>query len=252
MKIQTAAITDIGKKRKVNEDNFLISKDDGLFLIADGMGGHLAGDLASKIAVDTIADFVRSTSEDKEVTWPFHRDEHLPYDANRLIVGIKLANKKIYATARERNLDGMGTTVASVLVKESKAIICHVGDSRIYKISDDAIEQLTEDHSFLNDQLKLGNIKKEDVDKFPYKNVITRALGIEDDVHVDVRIEEAKKGDFYLLCSDGLSNLVKDDTLKEIILRNKNQLIKSCRNLISNANLKGGHDNITAVLIRFS
>ncbi|MFH1729837.1 MAG: Stp1/IreP family PP2C-type Ser/Thr phosphatase [Pseudomonadota bacterium] len=252
MKVLNAAITDVGKKRQINEDNFFISKEEGLFVLADGMGGHQAGDMASKIAVDTIGDFIRATSRDKEITWPYDRDGNLPYEANRLIVAIKLANKKIFNTAREKNLDGMGTTIASLIYKEEKVYLCHVGDSRIYRVRDGKIKQLTSDHSLLNDSLKAKSLTQEEIDNFPFKNVITRALGIEDNVDVEMDNKMAKQGDYYLVCSDGLSNLVPDDDIKEVITKHKDKLIAACKELIQRANDAGGNDNITCILVHLS
>lgn len=252
MKILNAAISDVGLKRKVNEDTYYVSKDDGIFLVADGMGGHLAGDMASRIAVDTIADFIKKTTEDRDITWPFQRNDELTYEANRLIVAIKLANKKIYSTARERNLPGMGTTIACLFYQNGVVNICHVGDSRIYRIREGKIEQLTEDHSLLVDSLKDGKITEEEAQNFPFKNVITRALGIEDNVEVDVKRDTIKDGDYFILCTDGLTNFVSQKLIKDSVLNNKTRLLKACKNMIDIANGKGGTDNSTVILVKFS
>lgn len=248
MKIVSAAITDVGKKREINEDNFYISKDDGLYLLADGMGGHLAGDMASKLAVDTIASFIKSTGVDREVTWPYRRDEKLPYEANRLIIAIKFANKKIFNVAKEKELTGMGTTVASLLFHGENVYLCHVGDSRAYRIRNGKIAQLTEDHSLLNFTMKTNPMTTEEIENFPFKNVITRAIGIEEDVEVDMNVEQISEGDYYLLCSDGLSNFVSDEQIVDTVVKGKKDLLKACKGLISHANNKGGGDNITVVL----
>jgi protein phosphatase len=252
MRILNAAITDIGKKRQINEDNFFISKEDALFVLADGMGGHQAGDMASRLAVDCIGEFISATTQDKEVTWPYDRDDNLPYEANRLIVAIKLANKKIFNTARDKNLDGMGTTIAGLICKNEKIYLCHVGDSRIYRVRSKKIKQLTIDHSLLNDSIKLKSLSKDEIEHFPFKNVITRALGIEESVEVEMSAQKARPGDYYLLCTDGLSNLVSDDEIKSIIVKNSDNLIHSCRTLIKMANEAGGNDNITCILVYLS
>ncbi len=252
MKIFHASISDIGRTRKINEDSVYVSKRDGIYLIADGMGGHLAGEVASKIAVETVASFLKSTRGDKEITWPFQRDEALTYDANRFIVSIKLANKKIFNQGRERNLPGMGTTIVGLLCNNQNVNMCHVGDSRIYRIRDGRIERMTEDHSLLNDTIKREQMTAEEIEKFPYKNVITRALGIEESVTVDLRLENARDNDYYILCSDGLSNFMSEDEITEIIIKNKANLQKSCKELVKKTNGKGGLDNISAVIIRFT
>ena len=252
MKIFHASLSDIGRTRKINEDSVYVSKKDGIYLIADGMGGHLAGEVASKIAVETVASFLKSTRGDKEITWPFQRDEALTYDANRFIVSIKLANKKIFNHGRERNLPGMGTTIVGLLCNNKTVNMCHVGDSRIYRIRDEKIELMTEDHSLLNDTIRREPMTEEEIEKFPYKNVITRALGIEEAVMVDLHYENALEGDFYILCSDGLSNFLAEEEISETILKNKANVQKSCKDLVRKTNSKGGLDNISVIIVRFS
>ncbi len=253
MKIFHASMSDIGRTRKINEDSLYVSKRDGIYLIADGMGGHLAGEVASKIAVETIGSFLKSTRGDKEITWPFQRDEALTYDANRFIVSVKLANKKIFNHGRERNLPGMGTTIVGVLCNNSGTVnMCHVGDSRIYRIRNGKIERMTEDHSLLNDTIKRERMTAEEIEKFPYKNVITRALGIEEVVTVDLRLEEAQDEDLYILCSDGLSNFMSEQEIAQTIIKNKSNVQKSCKELVKKTNAKGGLDNISVIIIRFS
>jgi protein phosphatase len=251
MKIYNAAVSDIGLKRKVNEDSFFVSKKLGLFLLADGMGGHLAGDVASKIACDTVSEFVKNTSNDREVTWPFHREETLSYSSNKLMAGIKLANKKIINTAKEQNLLGMGTTIASLYYQDDIAHLCNLGDSRIYRIRDEKIEQLSEDHSLLADTIKNTNLTENEIEAFPFKNVITRALGIEDTIDFRVSEIQIKHNDYYLLCTDGLTNHVSNSDITKTILEGESNLLKTCKKLITNANNNGGLDNITVILVKF-
>ena len=171
-----------------------------------------------------------------------------------MVVAVKLENKKIFQTARDRLLDGMGTTVAAVQFdpEDSKGLIhiCHVGDSRVYRIRDERIEQLTQDHSLLNDTLQKGGMSEQEIENFPYKNVITRALGIEEAVEVDVHEEPVKRNDGYLLCSDGLSNAVPNKDILKIVQKCGNRLTKVCRDLTDLANQAGGNDNVTTILIR--
>jgi protein phosphatase len=136
-----------------------------------------------------------------------------------------------------------------LICKNDKVYLCHVGDSRIYRIRSKKIKQLTVDHSLLNDSLKLKSLTKDEIEHFPFKNVITRALGIEETVEVEMSAEKAKMGDYYLLCSDGLSNMVSDEEIKSTIVKNNDNLILSCRTLIKMANEAGGNDNITCILV---
>lgn len=251
--LESAGISDIGKKRAINEDNFFLSKEDGLFLVADGMGGHEAGDLASRIAVDTVVEFIRNTSENQEITWPYQRDDTLSYNMNRLAVAIKLANKKIYTTSRRRNLEGMGTTVAATFYDpaiSNTLYIGHVGDSRIYRFRNSHLERLTRDHSLLNDSLERGDITESDVDNFPYKNIITRALGVDENVEVDILEAEISTNDTFLICSDGLSNEISDADMADILAA-ESDLAKSTQTMINRANDRGGHDNMSVIVVRF-
>src|ERR1700748_1426773 len=193
--------------------------DFGLFLVADGMGGHASGEVASKMAVDAMHEFFSQTANDPERTWPYKMDRSKGYEENRLITGIKLANLRIYESAqRDARQRGMGTTIVTMFAVEDGVYVAHVGDSRGYRIRDGKIEQLTEDHSLLNDYIKMKRLTPEEIANFPHKNVIVRALGMKDTVKVDTRFEQPRAGDTYVLCSDGLSGPVTDPDLLEITL----------------------------------
>jgi len=253
IKALVSAMSDIGKKRSINEDCFFLSKNDGLFIVADGMGGHLAGDMASKIAVDTIASFIRSSNKDTEMTWPYERIDSLSNNANKLNVAIKLANKKIYTASYRKNLEGMGTTIVALFWDPNdrkKLQIGHVGDSRVYRIRSGKIEQLTRDHSLLNDSIEKGTLSKEEIKNFPFKNIITRALGIDETVEVDLKEITTKKNDIFILCSDGLSNPVSDKDMQKKLKEVGEDIVGACRGLINQANDSGGHDNITLIIIK--
>ena len=158
-----------------------------LAIVADGMGGHASGEVASKMAVETVAEHFRNTAEDAELTWPYKLDGADRYDANRLTTGIKLANLRIYDKAqRDDNCHGMGTTIVAALFLDDKVLIGHVGDSRVYRFRDGQLMQLTEDHSLLNDYIRMKRLAADDVGKFPHKNVIVRALGMKESVQVDL------------------------------------------------------------------
>jgi serine/threonine protein phosphatase PrpC len=189
-RIEVAGETNVGRKRNHNEDNFAIMPDFGLFLVADGMGGHASGEVASKMAVDAMQEFFSQTQEDPERTWPYKMDRSKGYEENRLITGIKLANLRIYETAqRESKKRGMGTTFVSMFTVNDGIYVAHVGDSRAYRFRDGKIEALTEDHSLLNDYIKMKRLTAEEIANFPHKNVIVRALGMKDTVKVDTRFE---------------------------------------------------------------
>lgn len=251
MKLIAAGITNVGMKRSHNEDSFFIVEDEGLHIIADGMGGHSSGEIASRMAVETVANFFKSTSNDDEVTWPFKMDKGRDYQENRLVTSIKLANLRIYESAqREAKYRGMGTTIVSVLFKNDEIIIAHVGDSRCYLISGREIRQITEDHSLLNDYIKAKKLTPEELENFPHKNVIVRALGMKETVQVDINRIKPKPQDIFLLCTDGLSGMVKDEEMRDIILANRDNLEKANDLLITRANENGGLDNITSILIK--
>ena len=238
-------------KRTHNEDNFSIMEENGLYIVADGMGGHASGEIASKMAVDAMREFFTATANDPERTWPYKMDRSKGYEENRLITGIKLANLRIYESAqRDARQRGMGTTIVALFAVEDGVYLAHVGDSRVYRVRDGVIEQLTEDHSLLNDYIKMKRLSAEEIANFPHKNVIVRALGMKENVKVDTRFETPKAGDILLMCSDGLSGPVDDADMLAIV-RSSSDLKGAVRRLIARANENGGPDNITCVLIRW-
>ena len=251
LRIEVAGETNVGMKRTHNEDNFSILEDSGLYIVADGMGGHASGEVASKMAVDALKEFFAATAQDPERTWPYKMDRSKGYEENRLITGIKLANLRIYESAqRDPRQRGMGTTIVTMFAVEDGVYVAHVGDSRGYRIRDGKIEQLTEDHSLLNDYIKMKRLTPEEIANFPHKNVIVRALGMKDTVKVDTRYEQPRAGDTYLLCSDGLSGPVNDPDMLEIVTSSPD-LKTAANRLITRANENGGPDNITCVLARW-
>ena len=250
-RIEVAGETNVGRKRNHNEDNFAIMPDFGLFMVADGMGGHASGEVASKMAVDAMQEFFSQTQDDPERTWPYKMDRSKGYEENRLITGIKLANLRIYESAqRDARQRGMGTTIVSMFAVEDGVYVAHVGDSRVYRVRDGKIEQLTEDHSLLNDYIKMKRLTPEEIANFPHKNVIVRALGMKDTVKVDTRYEQPRANDVYLLCSDGLSGPVTDDEMLQICTTVPD-LKGAASKMIEMANKAGGPDNITVVLARW-
>ena len=252
MKITSEALTDVGRKRKGNEDALSVNPEQKLYVVADGMGGHAAGEVASKIAVDAIDEFVTLTAGNEEITWPFGLDETISYDGNRLKTAIRHANRKVLeATREDPELEGMATTVAAVLVDADVANLAHVGDSRIYRWSDGEMTLLTSDHSWVNEQIQTGVISPEQARSHPLRNVVTRALGGRTDLLVDVQAVTMKSGDVLLLCSDGLTTMIPDEDIAAILDRADGDVVSGAKALVDEANERGGEDNITVILLKF-
>jgi PPM family protein phosphatase len=238
-------------KRNHNEDAFLVLPDQQLYCVADGMGGHASGEIASRIAIEELSDFYQRTSLDEDLTWPFKMDKSRNYEENRLATGIKLANARIYeAASSDANYRGMGTTIVSLHFADESVYVGHVGDSRAYCLRDGELRQVTEDHSLLNDYLKAKKLTAEEIDAFPHKNVIVRALGMKDTVQVDIEKLEPRDGDLFLLCSDGLSGMVSDAALMAAVSAAED-FEATCAQLIELANNAGGNDNVTCILARY-
>ncbi len=252
MRLSVAGSTDVGLRRNHNEDAFLVLEEESLFCVADGMGGHASGEVASRIAVEEMAEFFRLTGRDEEATWPFREERSRTYAENRLLTGIKLANLRIYERAQsDERLRGMGTTLVCAYFDEAgKALIGHVGDSRAYLYRGGELQQLTEDHSLLNEQLKSGRLSAEQIQHFQFKNVIVRALGMKGSVQVDLIHQPLGDGDALLLCCDGLSGMVSDARIREILRAGRGDVRRAVQSLIDAANGAGGSDNITCVLVQ--
>jgi serine/threonine protein phosphatase PrpC len=248
-RVRFAGKTDIGLVRAHNEDSLLIPREMALAVVSDGMGGHAAGDVASRITVETIDQHYRDTARSGPNTWPFKLPS-LEIEKQRMSVAIQLANSNIFETAAaDGTKKGMGCTVDAIYFNQGRFFIGHVGDSRVYRIREGRIQMLTEDHSLLNDYLRMKELSGDEGVHFPQKNVVVRALGLADQVHVDVIFDAFKVGDVFLLCSDGLSGMLDDRVLLEIITA-RDSLDTSCNELIKAANDAGGNDNITAILCR--
>lgn len=242
MRAIAAGLTDVGRERAHNEDRYIVVPELNLYVVADGMGGHQSGEVASRLAANTIASYFRNgdTSKSKRTL------------ADRLRSAVATANAKIYARADdERTYRGMGTTVVAAVFNGSDGMfyVGHAGDSRCYRVREAKITQLTRDHSLVADALlERPDLTESDLAYLP-RNVITRALGMGPTVEVDLRQDKAQAGDIYLLCSDGLHGLVSDADIAEIITKH-HVLHEACEKLVERANENGGRDNITAVLIR--
>ncbi len=253
MRLSHAGTSDVGRKRAHNEDAYLLLPEENLFCVADGMGGHASGEVAARIAVEEMAEFFRMTGRDEDATWPFRMDPSRGYDENRLLAGVKLANLRIFErAATDQRLRGMGTTMVAVSFPRGGdgVLVGHVGDSRAYLLRGGAIRQVTEDHSLLNDYKKSRALTPEEIEAFPHKNVIVRALGMKDAVEVDLAREELVDGDVLLLCSDGLSGMVADERIAEIVRGYPKDLRGAAQALVDAANDAGGQDNVTCVLVQ--
>lgn len=249
MKVISSGMSHIGKVRKRNEDRFLVNDELGLYTVADGMGGHAGGEEASRIAVETVEQVISRLMNNPSATLPYSYEERVSPAARGLKYSIRLASEKIYREAKQSpEYQGMGTTVTALWLADKEAHIAHVGDCRGYLLRDGKIEQLTEDHSWVQQQVNAGNISAEEARKHELRNVITRSVGFEEDVEIDTYSKDLKLGDIHLLCSDGLFNLVSEVELNEITLSSTPD--KACRQMVDLANNRGGTDNITVVIVR--
>jgi protein phosphatase len=250
MRVRFSGATDIGRKRDHNEDSVFLPSDTRLAIVADGMGGHAAGDVASQLAVETVVNYFSATEDAQPLTWPFKVDRDLRADVNRMINSIMLANVEIFEKAqRDETCKGMGTTAVAIYFLDDSAIIGHVGDSRVYRMRDGRLTQLTEDHSLINDYIKMKRVTAEEAENWPHKNVIVRALGMKESVQVDIVTESPRIGDCYLLCSDGLCGMLTDVQMAHVV-QSVGDLDAAVDTLITAANEEGGVDNITVVLAR--
>jgi protein phosphatase len=239
VRIDWAGLSDRGRRRPTNEDSFLADPALGLFAVADGMGGHAAGEIASRLAVEAVQRALRAGSDGG------------PDPAGRISAAIQAANRAILArTLQSQDLQGMGTTLVLVLLEPRSAWVSHVGDSRAYRIRRDAIELLTHDHSWVGEQVRLGRLSQEEARRHPWRNVVTRALGSQGEVQADVGHEPVQAGDRILLCSDGLNTMVREEQILEAVVAAGPDLAEACRRLIDLANQQGGEDNVTVVLLQ--
>lgn len=249
--IEFAAVTDIGKIREKNEDNVLISSDLGLGVVADGMGGHSAGEIASNIAVSVLAETIRKINTN-QLKIPENFLPKLDLTERKLLMAANLANAAIYSTAQSSDIYRMmGTTLTGILFDGDFATAVHVGDSRLYLFRDKKIVQITTDHSLAMEHVRRGLLTRAEADHSKIQNVLTRAMGIKKNIEFDLLKFPVKIGDTFLLCSDGLYKGLSENDMGDI-LRKGNQLpiVKLCKQLVRVSNDKDGQDNISAVLIK--
>lgn len=250
MKLICAGMTDVGRAREHNEDDFYLSDgQEALCIVADGMGGHRSGEVASAMAIKAIVEYYRETMTDIDFESEAGDGQtESEVIQHRLKQAVQAANKSVFKAASQSELyRGMGTTIVAGFFAEDQVFLANIGDSRAYRFREGELSQCTEDHSLANEYVRMGILSDEEVEYFPYKNVITRACGLTDYVEVDIYSEDLEAGDIYLFCTDGLTDMVRDDMVAELI-QESGDLEQTCQSLVSRANENGGADNVTLIL----
>ena len=235
------ARTSVGKIRKMNQDNFYVSEDGSLNVLADGMGGYLGGEVASRIATEATVKYLKE-----------HFDKHKEYQKEDILKiiddAIQYANAEVYKKSREvEELEQMGTTLEICLVYKDRIFIAHIGDSRVYRIRKGIMRKLTKDHSYVQSLVEDGTITKEEAEHHPKKNMLIKALGCEEKMEPDIMVKGFQDGDIILICSDGLTNMMTEEQIFNVI---KNNIENAADELIREANNNGGMDNITLIIIK--
>lgn len=240
--------SDTGMVREHNEDCFLIMPENGFAILADGMGGHLAGEVASAMAIDQVAQHLMGAFNPGHT---FGKPEALPESAI-LTDAIKAANRTIHEASINRpEQAGMGTTIVAVTFRNQRLTVAHVGDSRLYRFRQGMLSQVTEDHSMVQELLRRGLISQEEARTSANRNLVTRALGVDPFVEVEIREQEIEPGDIYLLCSDGLNDVLTDEEIGAMLSASED-LESLSRTMIAEVNARGGPDNVSIVLVRTS
>lgn len=236
MKTKAYGLTDVGRRRENNQDQLLVDEQRDVYAIADGMGGHAAGEVASRIAIQALAETVNEAAEKA---------------ADSLLVdAFQEGNRRICESVLARGeWRGMGTTIVAIVVRGERVTIGHVGDSRTYVLRDGALVQLTGDHSWVAEQVRMGLLTDEEAHKHPMRNIVTRAMGNRVELDVEVSEQPIQAGDVFLLCSDGLNSMLGDDQIAEILASHRDDPVQACRALILSANEQGGEDNITVIVL---
>ena len=253
--IEAFGKTDVGRRRKLNEDSFLVDPETHLYAVCDGMGGHNAGEVASRMAIEALDAFVQKSHREKEITWPYGLDADLSFAGNRLKTAIKLANRKVFRAADNReDYTGMGTTVVAALVTEADRLLTvgSAGDSRCYVLRNGELKQITTDDSWVSAAWAEGILSAEEIERHPLKNVITKAVGAKDTIEIDVVEHKLESGDLVLICSDGLHSMINDEAIREVLVARVASLEEAAGGLIDAANEAGGRDNVSVVLLRYT
>jgi len=247
--VSAFGLTDVGRKRRHNEDAYLLDAERGLFVVADGMGGHAAGEVASRITVESIQEYIAATEEEHESSWPFGFNSRVSLEGNRLTTAIEKANEKVMRAVQNRpELKGMGTTVVAALFDVDRATLVHVGDSRAYLFQDGRLEQISRDHTCFAEEVRRRLVTEEAVALLPIHHLITRSLGARDEVDVDLFWRPWQPGSTLLLATDGLHGIVDELGIATILA--SRQPADAVRALIDTANEAGAPDNVTALVVR--
>jgi protein phosphatase len=251
-KIESCGATDIGRRRQLNQDRFLVDNDTGLYVVADGMGGHNAGEIASSLAVETIAAFIRRSQDSEKLTWPFGIEPNISYGANRLRTAVLLANRRVWREADSRpEYTGMGTTIVAALAQDSVLNICSAGDCRAYRLRAGRLDQITTDDSWVQAAYTAGVLRPENLQSHPLRSIITKAVGARETLEPNVFEHQVEGGDTWLLCSDGLHGMLRDDQISGMLSAGTHDFARLVTDLVAAANDAGGKDNITALVLRY-
>ena len=248
--VRACGVSDVGRVRKTNEDTFVSDLEIRLFAVADGMGGHDAGEVASRLAIDAISGFIRRSANDSDFSWPYGIDRALSMDGNRLRTAIHLANRRIFRTAENNDdYNGMGTTIVGLLVNGARISIGAVGDSRLYLLSNGSLEQLTHDDSWAATILAHDpRLAPADIANHPMRNVLTNVLGARESVDIHLAERDLAGGETILLCSDGLHS-VMDNAAVADVLTHASDVEDAARRLVETALDRGSRDNVTALVV---
>ena len=242
MKVSAFGLTDVGRRRESNEDDFLLEPGRGVYAVADGMGGHAAGEIASRLAIETLREVLQRNETSAK---PMNAEDA----AEWLRGAVVEANRRICDSIRlHEERRGMGTTVVALVHSGKDAVVGHVGDSRMYLLRGDELLRMTSDHSWVNEQVKLGLMNDDTAQRHPMRNIVTRALGSRPDVLVDLTSLEIEPGDVFLLCSDGLNTMLADEQIHALVLAHHHDPEAACRALVDETNRHGGDDNVTVVV----
>ena len=250
--IRASGVSDAGRVRESNEDRFVSEVDLGLFAVADGMGGHKAGEVAAQLAIDAITGFISRSDNDYDVTWPYGIDDTLSFDGNRLRTAIFLANRKVFRAAESSDdYGGMGTTIVGLLITGAHAAIGSVGDSRAYLLAGGRLEQLTTDDSWASTILAQDpSVRPEDIAHHPMRNVLTNVLGGRPTVDVHLTERVLVGGEVFLLCSDGIHGVLGPSVLVDL-LQNTDGEERAAQSIVDLALERGSRDNVTALVVRY-
>lgn len=250
--VQAFGVSDVGRVRRTNEDMFVSDPEVRLFAVADGMGGHGAGEVASQLAIEAITEFIRRSAATTDLSWPYGLDQALSHDGNRLRTAIHLANRHIFRAAENNDeYNGMGTTIVGVLLIGSRVSVGHVGDSRVYLIANGRIEQLTRDDSWAETILahdpRLGPA---DIANHPMRHVLTNVLGVREQIEIHLTERDLEGGETLLLCSDGLHNVMDGESIRQTVAA-AGDVDRAARQLVGTAMERGSRDNVTALVVRY-